>query len=198
MNEIVLSRQVTEHVPPVRWIASLSNGETIFEDHLPHELASWQRLGDYVKANKLAITKVRVQLNELEVDLPPHQDGYIQKKKIACAGANVSKSICIGHVDSGRAVLHQLGEDRSSVTQYIEDPGPPWTIYRHDIECLRQCCTQHIQEGYAFSPNGQDQYLVRRKDGDSVFASRVINGKARRGKPKRFHISEVIHALAKS
>ena len=197
MRDITLSRQVNEFVPKVRWIASLSNGETIFEDTLPHEVAAWKRLGEYVKQNNLAITKVRVQLNELHVDLPPHQDGYIQKKKISCAGANVSRSICIGHVKDGKAVLHQLGEDRSSTTSYIDDPGPPWTIYRHDVDCLKACCTEHVSEGHTFTYDSTT-YVVKRRDGDNVFASKVVDGVVGRGKPKRFNISEVIqNALAK-
>lgn len=197
MREIKLSRQVNEYVPKVRWIASLSNGETIFEDFLPNEEAAWKRLGDYVRLNGLAITKVRVQINELDVDLPSHQEGYIQKKKISSMGANMSRSICIGYVDSGRGILHQLGEDRSSVTTYIEDPGPPWTIYRHDEECLRPCCTKHVVPGYTFNL-GDTLYVVKRREGNDVFASRIVDGAASRGKPKRFNISEVVHALAES
>lgn len=203
MSEIVLSRQVNEYVPSVRWIASLSNGETIFEDHLPGHEAAWKRLGEYVRENKLAITKVRVQLNELEVDLPAHQNGYIQKKRVACTGPSVSRSICIGHVDDGGAVLHQLGEDRTSITNYIQDPGHPWTIYRHDVECYRDCCTQHIANGYRFFTNedyfgNAQEYVVKRREGENVFASRVIDGKAVRGKPKRFSINEVMHATTES
>lgn len=197
MSEIKLSRQVNEHVPRVRWIASLSNGETIFEDIMPNEEAAWKRLGDYVRENKLAITKVRVQINELNVDLPAKQEGYIQKKKISSMGSNMSRNVCIGYVDSGRAILHQLGEDRSSVTTYIDDPGPPWTIYRHDIECLKKCCTKHVEKGYIFSYNEED-YKVQRREGNHVFASKIISGTTSRGKPKRFDISEVIHAFAKS
>lgn len=198
MSEIILSRQVNEHVPKVRWIASLSNGETIFEDRIPGQSAAWKRLGEYVKKNNLAITKVRVDINELRVDLPSHKDGYIQKKKIASLGANMSKSVCIGYVENGRAMLHQLGEDRSSVTSYIEDPGAPWTIYRHDISCYNNCCTEFIKEGLVFESK-ESLFKVKKREGDFIFASKVFSdGKVGKGRPKKFTIKEVVDSCVRS
>ena len=47
------------YVPEARWIAFLSNGETIYEDIHPKLYSSWTRLKEYVEANALSIDRVR-------------------------------------------------------------------------------------------------------------------------------------------
>jgi len=140
MSEIVLTRQLTESVPKDRWIASLSNGETIFEDELINEVSSWERLARYVKGNKLAITNLRLQVAGTEISLPPKQEGYIQKKRMQSTGGRSLLSKCIGYAQAGQSMIVMAGNDMSSETRYEPDPGPPVTIYRHDIECNKKCC----------------------------------------------------------
>lgn len=135
-----VTKKVDEFVPKNKWIASLSNGETIFEDCRPGEVPAWERLFEYVKNNKLAITKMRVQIAGLEVDLPSNQEGYIQKKKLISTGAWTVRQLCVGYAQDGKAQIHYLGEDRSSKTEYCDDPGVPFTIYRHDRDCNKECC----------------------------------------------------------
>jgi hypothetical protein len=138
---MTVTKRVDEFVPKNKWIASLSNGETVFEDARPGEVAAWERLANYIKEHKLAITRLRVQIAGLEVDLPPNQEGYIQKKKVISTGAWTVKQLCVGHVQDGRALIHHLDENRGSQTVYDNDPGVPFTIYRHDQgECKRKCC----------------------------------------------------------
>jgi hypothetical protein len=137
-----LTKTVTADVPSSRWIASLSNGETVFEDAIKGVAPAWERLALYVQKNRLAITKLRVQMGSLEVDLPSHQEGYIQKKRVMSAGGITAKKLCVGHVQGGAAVIHELGTDRSSYTIYVSDPGPPTTIYSHKEECNRSCCVR--------------------------------------------------------
>ena len=140
MSEIFLSRRVNKHVPKNRWIASLSNGETIFEDYRKGEKAAWVRLSQYVIENGLAITYMRAEIGGLVWDSPANQEGYVQKKRVTSTGAWTSKMLCVGHVQGGLALIHYLGPDRSSQSTRCADPGHPFTIYRHDIECHRECC----------------------------------------------------------
>ena len=129
-DSMILSRSVDEFVPKCRWVVSLSNGETIFEDARKDIPPTWERLSIYVKENKLAITKMRVQLGPLEVSIPPNQKGYVQKKKVMSTGSWSKKQWVVGHVaTNGKALLHYIAEDRSSVSKIENDPGPPWTIY---------------------------------------------------------------------
>lgn len=129
MDEIVLSKKVNKHVPKDKWIASLSNGETIFDDHREGLPPAWERLGQYVRSNGLSITNLRLQIGGLEVDLPSNMDAYIQKKKVQSTGTWTKFNICIGYAQGGKAMIHELGSDRSSCTKMCDDPGEPWTIY---------------------------------------------------------------------
>jgi len=131
--EIALSRSADKFVPKNRWIASLSNGETIFEDARRGAQPTWVRLKEYLEENGLSITQLRVQIGGLEVKLPKNQEGYIQKKKIWSTGATSGACICVGYAQGGLAMIHELGADKSSRTKYCKDPGEPWTIYRADI-----------------------------------------------------------------
>jgi hypothetical protein len=131
---VYVTKRVDEFVPPNRWIASLSNGETIFEDHKKNEDVAWERLARYVEENGLSITQLRVQFqNGSEVKLPANAQGYVQKKRAWSTGATSGACFCIGYADSGLSLIHELSEDMSSVTKYGVDPGEPWTIYRKDI-----------------------------------------------------------------
>jgi len=134
--EIALSRSADKFVPKNRWIASLSNGETIFEDSRK-DRPTWQRLSEYLEENDLSITQLRVQIGGLEVKLPKNQEGYIQKKKIWSTGATSGACICVGYAQGGLAMIHELGSDKSSITRYCKDPGEPWTIYRADVRSRR-------------------------------------------------------------
>lgn len=141
MSEVIVSKKVGEYVPQNRWIASLSNGETIFEDNLPSLQSSWNRLAAYIKANKLAITALRVQIGGGEVTLPTNQEGYVQKKRAMATQSWATVAHCIGYVQGSLSLIHYLGSDMSSETKIEPDPGVPFTIYRHDKgECTRPCC----------------------------------------------------------
>lgn len=140
MSEIILTRQVTEEVPKDRWIASLSNGETVFEDEIKGQLPAWERLAQYIRQQKISITNLRLQVAGQEISLPSKQEGYIQKKRMQSTGGRSVLSKCIGYAQSGQSMIVMAGNDMSSETRYEPDPGPPVTIYRHDIECTRKCC----------------------------------------------------------
>jgi hypothetical protein len=134
MSEIILSRKVDEFVPKTRWIVSLSNGETIFEDHRVDQEATWIRLAKYVEECDISITSMRVQFESgLEIKLPPGQEGYIQKKKAWCTGQAGGLLMCVGYVQGNISQIHEASSSGDSVSKIVEDPGSPWTIYRKDI-----------------------------------------------------------------
>jgi len=137
MTNIVLSKSADKWVKQNRWIASLSNGETIFEDSRPIN-PTWERLAEYVEQYDLSITQLRVQIAGLTMKLPKGQDGYIQKKKAWTTGATGGCYLCIGHVQDNRAVIHEMGSDRSSITIYTKDPGEPWVIYKSSIRRIKK------------------------------------------------------------
>lgn len=56
-----------------RWIASLSDGTTVFEDVIPGETSAWRRLSDYVKVHNLKITNLRLEAYGLQIVLLPYR-----------------------------------------------------------------------------------------------------------------------------
>ena len=134
MGEIVLSRKVNKFVPKSRWIASLSNGETIFEDYRDGLEPAWVRLGEYVVENGLSITNLRAHFESGKtVPLPAGQEGYVQKKKAWLTQGAGGVLLCVGYVQQGKAGIHEAGNDGDSVFRIVKDPGEPWAIYRKDI-----------------------------------------------------------------
>ncbi|MBU2061947.1 MAG: hypothetical protein KKH44_08905, partial [Bacteroidetes bacterium] len=87
-------------------MASLSDGETIFEDCRPIN-PTWERLAEYVALRDLSITQLRVQIGGLEMKLPKNQEGYIQKKKAWTTGATGGCKLCVGYVQGGLAAIHE-------------------------------------------------------------------------------------------
>lgn len=127
-----LCKRVTKDVHKDRWIASLSNGETIFEDKMKGVLSTWKRLGIYVKENKLAVTNMRLQIGGRHVELPSHREGYIVNGKVQSTGTWTRYNVCIGYAQGGLAMIHEVDANGASHTVYCKDPGEPFTIYRHD------------------------------------------------------------------
>lgn len=130
-SHIFLCKSVDEFVPENRWIASLSNGETIFEDRHPNLPPAWARLSEYVKKNRLAITQLRAQIAGTMVNLPPNQEAYIQYKKAISTGSRSDVTMCIGFVQGSRAKIFQISSaNKSSRTLILPDPGEPKSIYK--------------------------------------------------------------------
>lgn len=127
---IVVTRSVNKHVPKERWIASLSNGETIYEDIIPDLPPAWERLARYVEEHNLSITNLRLQIANTEVKLPSNQQGYIQKKVAWTLGGVVGGvRKCIGYAQNGLALIYEVDTSHGSRTQRTSDPGSPYTIY---------------------------------------------------------------------
>ncbi len=132
-----LSKKVDKWVPKNRWVASLSNGETIFEDMRPIK-PTWERLLVYLDENNLSITGLRAQVLGSACKMPKNQEGYIQKKRMWTTGATSGKVLCIGYCQGGLALIDELGEDKSSRRIYCKDPEEPWTIYNAKIRKKRR------------------------------------------------------------
>lgn len=129
---MTVTKKVNKNVGKDRWIASLSNGETIFEDNLRGVLSAWKRLGAYVKEEGVAITNMRLEIGGKQVELPSHQEGYVINGKMQSTGSWSRVCVCIGYVQGGRARIHEVSSDGSSHTVIVDDPGEPFTIYRQD------------------------------------------------------------------
>jgi hypothetical protein len=74
-----------------RWIASLSNGSTVFEDKTPGIKSAWLRLRDYVNLHGLKVTNLRLEAFGRRVNLVPYRgesgeaqlNGYFQASRMS-------------------------------------------------------------------------------------------------------------------
>ncbi len=139
MKDYQLSKSVGPNVPKDRWVASLSNGETIFEDEIKNEIPAWERLTSYCEDNDLHITNLRLHIANTEVKLPAGQEGYLQKK-VAWTLSGVVGGVrkCIGYVQDGLALIYEVDTTNGSRSLRTVDPGEPFTIYRLDIRKARR------------------------------------------------------------
>ena len=136
---VVVSKKVNELVPESRWIASLSNGETIYEDQREDEEPAWVRLSLYVEQEDVSITALRVQFESGRlINLPAGQEGYIQKKKAWITSGQGGVMLCVGYVSKGRCLIHEASNDGDSVSIMGVDPGSPWTIYSKKVRDERR------------------------------------------------------------
>lgn len=63
-----------------RWIASLSDGTTVFQDFTPGVRSAWRRLAEHIEENNLEITNLRLEAYGTVVKLVPYktEDGTAQ------------------------------------------------------------------------------------------------------------------------
>lgn len=116
-----------------RWIASLSDGSTVFEDVTPHERSAWLRLRDYIETHKLKITNLRLEAYNRNVVLVPYRDGegnaqvngYWHSKQINAlmhsGGVNEAKCSGIGILKNQEiwvTWVHEDGTTRQEVRPY--------------------------------------------------------------------------------
>lgn len=82
-------------VPANRWIASLSSGDTVFQNNLPGKPSAWIRLKDFLKKKNLHLTRLRYQTADgrmLQMPAATEVDGYWYMNKIR-AGTNFQEVI---------------------------------------------------------------------------------------------------------
>lgn len=106
-----------------RWIASLSDGSTVFEDKTPHERSAWRRLSEYVKVHNLKVTNLRLEAYNRRVLLIPYKDddgiaqinGYWHSKKIGALladnGVQEILDCGIGYVKAKEVFITWVNQD---------------------------------------------------------------------------------------
>jgi hypothetical protein len=110
-----------------RWIASLSDGTTVFEDATPGEPAAWKRLRHYVRANSLQITNLRLEVYGQAVTMVSMKDGaegYWHCNGMGgFIGISEWKSRGVGYVKGDKVYITWLRND-GTVTGEIRDLDP--------------------------------------------------------------------------
>lgn len=100
------------------WVASLSNGETVFEtEPVDGEVSAWKKLQGRLKEEELKITQMRLQKGGVTVVGLPGAEGYVQ-------AYNLQKSLY-----SGKEVTVQgIGSIISSLVfmNWMNDTGQIW------------------------------------------------------------------------
>ena len=124
-KEHLVAFNVTPDTPPVRWLASLSDGRTVIQDDRPNAPAAWHRLREFLVANPgLAITGLRLQgVKGKELTVLSHQPGYFFGfKGQAIVGGPQQHYVGIGYYDGNSVIInwlalphfnHQFSEQRS-------------------------------------------------------------------------------------
>jgi hypothetical protein len=104
-----------------RWIVSLSDGTTVFEDKTPGEPAAWKRLRNYIRANSLKITNVRLEAYGQAVTCVSAKDGaegYWHMNAIAAiSGVSETMSRGIGYVKDGDIHIVWLKDNGEAVPE---------------------------------------------------------------------------------
>jgi len=133
------------YVPGHRWIASLSNGQTIFQDNTPGIESAWNRLRNYVQANRLQITNLRLQAYGQHVQLLPFKAddgspqvaGYWFSNRMArifglSGFESETKEIGIGYLKDGKIHITWVREDGIiSVEERLYKPNELGIIVNH-------------------------------------------------------------------
>lgn len=118
------------HVPDLksdpkatRWIASLSDGTTVFEDVTPLEPSAWLRLRDYIALHSLKLTNLRLEAYGRRVLLVPYKDGdgnpqingYWHSKRMHAlltdSGVFEGKDCGVGYVKGREVIITWVHED---------------------------------------------------------------------------------------
>ena len=75
MRDYSLAFSVDRTVPTCRYIVSLSDGRTIYENYVPNLRTSWMRIKEYLNDTGLTITRLRLQCGDKTVNIDS-ADGY--------------------------------------------------------------------------------------------------------------------------
>ena len=124
-KEHLIAFNVTPDTPPVRWLASLSDGRTVIQDDRKNAPAAWHRLREFLAANPgLVIAGLRLQgVKGKELTVLSHQRGYFFGfKGQAIVGGPQQHYVGIGYYDGNAVIInwlalphfnHQFSEQRS-------------------------------------------------------------------------------------
>ncbi len=71
------------HVPKTeRWLVSLSDGRTLFQDRTPHKTSAWSRLKDWVSSTDIYVTNVRLEAYGRKIVLIPFKHAETHEKQV--------------------------------------------------------------------------------------------------------------------
>ncbi len=107
----MVSFQVTDQTPQVRFLASLSDGRTVIQDDRPGQMHAWHRLKEFLAANRgLKITGLRLQgPGGREFTMPGNQPGYcFGFKGRMVFGGGESHSVGVGYYDGTTCLINWL------------------------------------------------------------------------------------------
>lgn len=101
-NDSSLSFCASNTTPPVKFIASLSDGRTVIQDDRSGQRHAWARLTEWLKANpKISISNIRLQgPNGVDIPMPAGQKGYFfGQKQHAVWGGDQHNYLGVGYYD---------------------------------------------------------------------------------------------------
>lgn len=125
MNDSSLAFDVVNATPPIRFLASLSDGRTVIQDNCRNKEHAWTRLEKWLKSNPdISITEVRLQgPNRVDIKMPSNQKGYFYgQKQSAVWGGSQGSYIGIGYYDGQKVNVtwyrqprfdHSFSEERT-------------------------------------------------------------------------------------
>jgi hypothetical protein len=119
MNTEHLAFTVDSTVPPCRWIASLSDGSTVFENFVPEVRLAWMRLKSYLSNKDISITRLRLQCG-MTIHNIPRADAYFIFKKIHRGIINLELT-GIGVVDTATSSAQIFWFDSAGVLREEEN-----------------------------------------------------------------------------
>lgn len=110
------------------WIASMSDGQTVFEtERHPGELSPWQMLLERCRKQNIRITQLRLQRGGVTVVALPHADGYFQAYESRTSGRTL-KTTTVQGIGSivGKQVYITWLNDQGHVWQDVRPLGELW------------------------------------------------------------------------
>jgi hypothetical protein len=139
----------SDYTPAVYFIASLSDGLTVFEDETPEIVLTWRRLKLYCQSNQVRITKLRIQT-------PHHLLTFGGSYYRAFRAIN---EIQIAVHDQNNPYLNQITKIYSAIDQFTD----MWEVYKvssmdnwrshvHTMEHVKEWSNN--QDALSLSANG--------------------------------------------
>ena len=100
--KVIVCTQPHETTPWARYVVSLSDGTTVYQDEIPHLERSWQRLCKYIKLNDLQIVDLKLCRESKSITIPgQNHRGYCYGNKGTAVWLTGVTEIsqCVGWLD---------------------------------------------------------------------------------------------------
>ncbi len=100
---VFVAKEPHETSPQILWVATLSNGEIIYEDDRKDLIEPpWSRLRQYILEENVSIVKLILHRGADVITVPDNQRGYIAGKRIQTLAPPASITFhtkCVGWLD---------------------------------------------------------------------------------------------------